>query len=545
MKKERVSDGYFRIETREKDILLTVYPPVGDGKRVSVNEVIVELQSQGISHYDLKAIALTVSERSGKPVRIAGKPIRVSKNKAIIKISENKMSATAAIIPPAGNIDIPTLLEDIKDDLAAAGVVFGINEEVIKHLLEEKVYNEPVVVAKGRLPADGEDAKLEYFFNTDKKRTPFMMSEDGCVDFRELGVIQTVNEGDVLVKKIPAKKGIPGMTVTGETIPANDGKDVPLPKGKNVYISEDGTELIATTKGQILWDGSRLDIDPVCRIKGDICFETGNVYFNGKLFIDGNIREGFTVKADEDIEIKGMIEKALVESIDGNITVHGGIVGVGPGKVQAKDNITAKFIQNAEVSAGGNVTVAEFILHSQVDAGGSIFVTKGRKGAIIGGKIRARKEVWAKVIGNIAETLTIVQVGIDPKMRDEIIRLNKELENLQEELKKAIKDVNSLKAMKERMGALPPEKEEAYQYARSMQVAMASEIKYIKTQIVTIQREIEAQKGGKICGIEIIYPRVRLAIGKAEYETKEIRKNVCFFSQLGTITFSSITERIL
>ncbi|MFH1859454.1 MAG: FapA family protein [bacterium] len=537
--KPQLTNGYFRVDMRGVDIFLTVYPPIGEGKRVEVNDILRELHNQRMVDYDLRAITMTVSGKESKPVRIGGKTLNVSgKRRSVVKVSDDRMNATVNILPIMGEADKPTI-DEIKNDLSAAGVVYGINESIIKEMLQNKMFDESIVVAKGRSPVDGKNSTIEYFFNTEKKRKPFAMGEDSSVDFRELALIQTVKAGDLLAKKIVLNKAVPGMSVTGQSIPAIDGKDVFLPKGKNVLVSKDETELTAAVKGQILWDGSRIDVDPVCKIKGDVCFETGNIYFNGPMIIDGNVREGFIVKADGDIEIKGNVEKAQVESLEGSVIVQGGIVGIGHDSIRAQEKITAKFIQNASLSARGDIIITEFILHSLVDSGGSVFVTKGKKGAIIGGKIRATKEVCAKTIGNVAETATIIQVGIDPEVREEINSIAHELQNAQGELKKAVMDINTLRAMKERFGSLSPEKEEAYQLARSMQIAMNSELKYLKQRGENLQQEMEYLKGGKIAAIEHVYPRVKITIIKAEHELKEIKKNVCFYSRLGSIASSS------
>ncbi|MBI4752995.1 DUF342 domain-containing protein, partial [Candidatus Desantisbacteria bacterium] len=143
--------------------------------------------------------------------------------------------------------------------------------------------------------------------------------------------------------------------------------------------------------------------------------------------------------------------------------------------------------------------------------------------------------------GNVAETLTIIQVGIDPAVREEINSITHDIQSAQDELKKAVMDVNTLRTMKEKFGSLSSEKEEAYQLARSMQIAMTSEVKYLKQRSESLQKEIEYLKDGKISAIEQIYPRVKITIVKTEHELKDIRKNICFYSRLGAITSSPYT----
>ncbi|MEK7813541.1 MAG: FapA family protein, partial [Candidatus Desantisbacteria bacterium] len=259
-------NGYFRIDMRDGDIFLTVCPPVGEGRRVEVNDILRELHNQKMVDYDLRAITMTVSGKESKPVRIGSRTINISgKRRSVVKVSDDKMKATVNIASTMGEADKPTI-DEIKNDLAAAGVVYGIDETIIQEMLQNKLFNEPIIVAHGRLAADGKNATIEYFFNTENKRTPFALSEDGSVDFREIGIIQTVKAGDILAKKVATNKGVPGITVTGQPLPALDGKDIVLCKGKNVLINTDGTELTAAVKGQLIWDGSKIEVDPVCKI---------------------------------------------------------------------------------------------------------------------------------------------------------------------------------------------------------------------------------------------------------------------------------------
>ncbi|MBI4777575.1 DUF342 domain-containing protein, partial [Candidatus Desantisbacteria bacterium] len=165
--KPQSANGYFRIDMRGVDVFLSVFPPISEGRRVEVNDILRELHNQRIVDYDLRAITMTVSGKESKPVRIGGKTITISgKRRSVVKVSDDKMSATVNIIPIMGETDKPTV-DEIKNDLAAAGVVYGIDEIIIQKILQNKIFDEPVVTAKGRASIDGKDATIEYFFNTE------------------------------------------------------------------------------------------------------------------------------------------------------------------------------------------------------------------------------------------------------------------------------------------------------------------------------------------------------------------------------------------
>ena len=122
-------------------------------------------------------------------------------------------------------------------------------------------------------------------------------------------------------------------------------------------------------------------------IRGDVDFSSGNINFIGDVTISGGVTSGFEVKAGGDIEVDGVVESARVES-GGNITLHKGIAGAEKGMIQADGAITARFIENARVMAGGDVTVSDAIIQSIVWSGASVRC-EGKRGTIVG-KIQAR-----------------------------------------------------------------------------------------------------------------------------------------------------------
>ena len=88
----------------------------------------------------------------------------------------------------------------------------------------------------------GRDAKIEYFFNTNKNLQP-KRNEDGSVDYKELNTISHVHAGDLLARLIKEDPGKPGMSVYGDEIKPRTVRSLRLEYGNNITINEERTEI--------------------------------------------------------------------------------------------------------------------------------------------------------------------------------------------------------------------------------------------------------------------------------------------------------------
>jgi len=185
----------------------------------------------------------------------------------------------------------------------------------------------------------------------------------------------------------------------------------------------------------------------VHRVNGDVGPKTGNIMFLGSVSISGNVLDNYEVKAAGNVEIGGAVQKARVEA-EGDIIVKQGIHGREGAHVESTGgDLYAKFIQSAEVFVSGNATVAEGILHSKVEAGGTVHCN-GRRAQIVGGSIRAGREVRAKLIGSQAYTSTEIIVGTDPRILAQYEEITGMLKEEESALSKTQKEIATLEARK-------------------------------------------------------------------------------------------------
>jgi hypothetical protein len=524
-------DGYYKIDNTTQGIFLTVEPPIGNGKKVEAKEILNEIKERGLRGIDTKLVKQTAIESLGIPVKIGQSQEEKKQAMFQIELLEDEMKAYLTLIPPRRfSLENKITPEELKNILKEKGIIYGYQEENILEICRnpKKYIHKSVLIAKGTSPTKGKDALIEFKFKKEKKS--LKEDEEGRVNYKELDLIDNVQKGELLAVKIPPTKGKAGMTVTGVEISPleGEGKDIPLPSGKNTYISDNGLELYAACSGRVIYNGSKIDVESIYEIKGDVNYDTGNIEFIGTVIVGGNVKDGFSIKASGNVEIKGCIEKAKVEA-EKDIRVEKGILGKGEGYVKAGGDIYAKFIENATVEAGKDIMVSEAIMHSNVDAGREVVVYGKKKGVILGGKIRAKELVEANTIGSISEVETHIQVGIDPHAREDTTSLEREIATDKknfEEIKLRIK--NLVKQREEQKGKFPQAKEELLtQLIKSRNLVMMRLRDSIE-RLNSIKSQFSLHGEGRIRVSNIVYPGVIISIKDANLPIKSEYKYVTF-----------------
>ena len=137
-------------------------------------------------------------------------------------------------------------------------------------------------------------------------------------------------------------------------------------------MSEDGLRLYSEVSGHVSLTDGRVFVSDTYEVAADVDSSTGDIDYEGNVVVRGNVITGFTVKAKGDIEVYGVVEGAYIEA-EGQIILRRGMQGMNKGILKANGNIITKFIENAEVIAGGYINT-DSIMHSKVSAKGDIVV---------------------------------------------------------------------------------------------------------------------------------------------------------------------------
>lgn len=533
MAKEVVDvDGFYRIEITPNKVYLSVFPPQGNGTPVRYEKVLTEFLERNID-VDADLIKRIISEARGERVPVADWHSSPDMDaKVNVEVSKDEMKAYITLIPPQpGGRDL--VFEEVIEKLKDAGIVKGIKEDVIQRVLDNKIYNEQILVAEGKPPKDGEDAKVNYKFRTEKIRTSGFIDETGRIDYKNLDLIENVVQSQLLAEKIPPTEGEPGYTVTGRELPAKPGKDIKIPVGKNVILSDDGMEATAAINGEVSLIDGKITVNPVYTVNGNVNLETGNIVFLGNVEIKGNVEDNFSVKASGDIRVGGTVGKAFLEA-DGDIFVAKGILGHNEGRVYAEGNVYAKFIEAGNVTAGRNIFVFEVVMHSNISAGENIIVT-GKKGLIVGGTARAKDEIYALNVGSMVSTPTTLEVGADPHLREKLKKLNEERKDIKNQLRRIRQGIKTLEDMREKLTVLPPEKEQMLGQFLNAQLMLEEKLDYVERHIVEAESKVVSSKKGIVSVRDTVYPGVKIVIKDKIYIVKEELKYISFVFSEGDI----------
>ncbi len=318
-----------------------------------------------------------------------------------VSIMQKGLEAWLRVVPPTS---VP--LDELRAALHQNGVISGIDEDALL-LLSADPPADGMLVALGTPPLPGEPARVEFFFSADPIDVGPVEYDGGKVDYREGRVIQNVIEGQVLARKIPATLGTPGCTVTGQPIPPPAIKDVHLLAGKNVVLSQDKLEVVASATGVPAVEKNRISVRPVFTVD-EVDFSVGNINFQGTVIVKGGVNAGFSIRATEDVEVRGYVEGGHLQS-GGSIVIKGGVRN--QAVVEAQGDLSVRFVDSqSTLTAHRDLTIQSDAMHSTLSAGKKITVG----GHLIGGLVKAGELVQVGSLGTTHETPTRIEINQEP-----------------------------------------------------------------------------------------------------------------------------------
>lgn len=416
-------NGYFQLVVEPKGVSLELVPPTEGGESIRVNELKSYLDKQGVV-YDTMAInsALHGLGEEKTVLFLTPNVIQPVNEKCDIQVTADKQNAIMRIYPAStGGRELT--LDEVNERLKLAHIKYGIDENSIKDAIAKKMYCTDVIIAKGKLPTAGVDAKIVYNFDTNNKARP-ELKEDGTVDFFKLNTLHHCTQGQVLAEIIPEQRGEDGIDVFGTITKAREVQRAKFDHGRNLQVSEDGLKLISLVDGHASLVNGAVFVSDVYEVD-DVNTATGNIEYHGDVQVKGNVCENFSIKTDGSVFVNGVVEGAAIEA-GGDITIARGMHGQNKGKLKAGGNIVAKFISSAEVSAKGYVE-AEQILNSVITSNAEVNAEAG-KALINGGRIVAMHSVNAKTFGSPMGGTTIIEVGGDPEVKKKLMTLQKSVQ---------------------------------------------------------------------------------------------------------------------
>ena len=530
MAEEIAIDGEFDIKVVGEGVMVKVVPPEGDGDKAHYQQVKTKLEEKEIVEVDWQILQEAVNEAEDEWIKIAPRKPELDRDASVeVNISDDKLKAFLDYEPALGGKKID--MKDLKNLLQEAGVRYGIKEEKLKSVIESRDKVGDYLIAEGKEPEKGKDGEIVYHFE-EKEEAIGTKREDGSMDFYNLGLINNVQPGDVLVTVKEPEPGTPGMGVDGEEIPSEEPEEKALPSGKNVEARDEKT-LVAAIEGQVVREKNRVNVLPIHEVNGNVDLNTGNIDFVGNVLIKGDVLEGFEVNADGNVEIRGNVNGTTIKS-GGEVVIHKGFVGKNKGEIEAQGDVKVKFVENGQIRTRGSVTITDAVMHSTVIAAEKIDVTK-KKGLVVGGKCRAGEEIKANIVGSSFATETALEAGVDPESKERVEELKEQLKKNNKNILKMEKGLKLLREMKKKGGKLPPDKEKTFHQLQETKDRLEEKMTADRAELEGLNEKMNKLEKGKIEVNRKVFPGVKIVIGKSQYNVHNQMSRTAFIEEAGEI----------
>lgn len=472
-----------------------------------------------------------------------------------VHINNDKMKAFLWLFPSFNGKKIT--LQDVKNELAQQSVTFGlVSDDVLSELVNlEEVDN--VMIAEGAEPVNGVDSYIVSLLPEAADKVPISAenSDNDVVDYRELGDILVVQEGDLLAEKLPATKGLSGTNVLGAPVSQKEGRDLPLVvDSKSTRLNpENKNQLISSITGQPVITESGAYVSPILNLDS-IDLSTGNVRFDGSIIVAKNVETGMSVFASKDIVIEGDIINSKIECL-GDLFVKGNVIGNSQlmvnGKVQVKNgaqgcqetspllltprivalsNVILGFVENFIVESDRNIVIEQYALNCNLMAENIEVGAKSRKASSIAGGIAwATNLVKAPVLGNSSALPTKICVGLNPKIQLAI----EETETLLERNKKKQNDVrNTLAYLEQHETPVNAKKKMQLNFILS---ELESEANVYNLELKSYKSEMTFIENPKIIVGQKVNLGTTVQIRKSFWKAQEPLARVTLFPEKGSI----------
>ncbi|MCI8484549.1 MAG: DUF342 domain-containing protein [Lachnospiraceae bacterium] len=388
-------------------------------------------QSLMYSAREMQQMRLKLREQADDQPRIEDLQMEMLEKQAkeasecVVTVSQDKMEVYVTLEKGASKSK-----NEIMRLLAKENVVFGIRQDNIeKYLKEAEQGTSRFLAAEGVRPERGRDGYYEFFFRTGIPQIP-AIRKDGSIDYQNTVYFEQVKAGQVIAVYHEAQPGIGGRTVEGTELPAQGGQEKRMLKGRGFLLSQDKKTYIARESGKIELKNNEITIQPLL-VVNEVTISTGNLRFNGSIWVRGNVGSGVVIQAKDELIVEGNVESAHLQS-GKRVVIKNGVSGGGLAVIESGSDIHGKFFEGASLTANEGI-YANYVMNSNMVAGKEIVIS-GNKGAIIGGNTAAVNGVKAHHIGNRAGLMTNIFLGVSKAMIEKEEEEEIKLKKLQSEL---------------------------------------------------------------------------------------------------------------
>ncbi|MCM1023919.1 MAG: FapA family protein [Prevotella sp.] len=436
-----------------------------------------------------------------------------------VAIIPNGTEAYVTVTPPVnGGAEVTAGM--IMRKLDESNVTYGINEDAVKRIADNKLYGDRTLIATAKQPINGVDGTITYRYAKKVEIAP-VEDEHGFVDYKNLGLVRTVHKGDIIADITHPTEGEPGMDVRGKVLRQIIGKKASYSIGTNTELTEDGTQILASIDGNINFKNNAFSIDNVVTIAGDVDASVGNISFVGDVVVKGEVMEGFKISSNANIIVAGNVNGASLEA-DGDVIIKKGCIN---SKVVAHGSVTINFCERSDIRCDGTLTSSNFVI---CDVYCGELSVKGNTGGLMGGKYTSLSSTEVPNIGTKNYTPTMLTIGDNALLAEERNSLLNEIEKNQKTVSDVTLIINFLNEKKKELRSLPEDKEKILGNACRQKILLGVEINNLKKRVDEINITLASRQYLTVSCRGYIYPGVKIIINDAVFkaDTEYVRTKI-------------------
>jgi len=216
-------------------------------------------------------------------------------------------------------------LQDILTAIENMNIKMNLDVAVIQSEILQLSF-QPVIIAKGKAPVQGQDAQLDLFFSENIEN--IFAEVRGFIDYKNHLNIPSVKSGDVIAKKTPPIEGQAGYDVFGNVLFPDPVKDIRIAGKNNVEITPDSI-VIALKEGRPRITGNQIkyfDINTAFIVSGNVDLQTGIIVFSGDVIVYGDVMDNMIIESLGNIYVSGSVFNSTLTAT-GSIAVKGNVIG--------------------------------------------------------------------------------------------------------------------------------------------------------------------------------------------------------------------------
>jgi uncharacterized protein (DUF342 family) len=505
--KNRDRDGFAAIISKKDGLYLSVHLPKGQGKKLEYEDVEKYFKKNEFIGLNYEHVRKAIQADTEMTVKLITKSEnsteKLDTETVEISISEDHMEARIILHSERKN-EIPIDLPSIVKALIEKDVVYGIDEQKIDKMLQEKIVDNPIVIARG-------DRDIALAFDIPPKGEP-RVTQEGNTDYFLRGELPLVKKGQILATKIPYFNKRSAKNVKGQKIGSKAVAHLNTIRGKNTLIGNNGKELRAAISGFVYLFEGRIHIErESMMIKGNVDPSMGKVHFEGDILVVGSVLPESKVEAKGNLEVMAGVRGSILVSIEGSVKTES--------------------CESSAIYAKGDILIKETAKDSILTASGQVSV-EGDNG-IVGGKITAGIGIKAVNVGARDANKTELII-VNPEAYEQ----NRELFDIEEKIKDLNRQIDvlgkALNMSKENKRALFDKMSHYFELKREVS-ALISNRETLEGSEIPKPEEWKIEVSGTM------YPSVSLYIGDTKIERKDNLKKIYSHGSKGKVHVSKLS----